>query len=144
MGRKIGIAAGALAVAAAPAVRQWVGRREAAGLRDDPHRWHVVTVLRPPEEVRQRTDTPLAALGDAVEVQVRPAPGDRGAELAARFRGDAGGEQVAELRTALRRTRALLEIGWAVQPDRPGTTRPTPLNAPLRAVTARGQGGGRL
>lgn len=52
-------------------------------------RWHVVTVNRPPEEVSSegRLPDPLAELGDKIEVQTRPAPGDRGTELAARLLG---------------------------------------------------------
>lgn len=59
---------------------------------DDPEtaarRWRAVTVLRSPEQIGTGADlpAPLAALGDRVEVRVTPAPGDRGAELAARYR----------------------------------------------------------
>jgi len=146
MGKRLGVAAGVVAVAAAaPVVRRMTGRKDALGARNDPRRWHVVTVQCPPEEARARRDTPLAELGDDVEVQVRPAPGDRGSEIAARFTApDAGTEQVEKLREALRETRQVLEIGWVVHPDRPGTTRPTALNAPLRAATAHGKGEGRL
>ena len=145
MGKRLGVAAGALAVAATPVVRRMVGRKDALGARDDPRRWHVVTVQCPPEEAEARGDTPLAELADAVEVQVRPAPGDRGSEIAARLTAsDADREQVERLRPALRETRQVLEIGWVVHPGRPGTTRPTPLNAPLRAATTHGKGEGRL
>jgi hypothetical protein len=145
MSKRLGVAAGALAVAASPVVRRLAGRKEAAAGRNDPARWHVVTVLCSPEEAAGRTDTPLAALGDAVEVLVRPAPGDRGSEIAARLRsGAAGVDQVRELREALRDTRQVLEVGWVTHPDRPGTTKATPLNAPLRAATAHGKGEGRL
>jgi hypothetical protein len=143
--------------AAAPAVRRLVRAVGAGGGADDADRWHAVTVLCPPKEAEARRDTPLAALGDAVEVRVVPAPGDRGSELHARLapagdgngNGRSGGrrsvaERVEELRTALRETKQVLEIGWVVQPDRPGTTRPTPLNAPLRAVTAHARGRGWL
>jgi hypothetical protein len=49
----------------------------AAGQARD--RWHTVTVNRPPEEVATdgRLPGPLPELGDAVEVQIRPAPGGR-------------------------------------------------------------------
>ena len=138
MGKRLGVAAGALAVAvaAAPVVRRMTRRQDAPGARNDPRRWHVVTVQCPPEEAGARRDTPLAELGAAVEVQVRPAPGDRGSEIAARLTApDADSGQVEKLRVALRETRQVLEIGWVVHPDRPGTTRPTALNAPLRAAT---------
>jgi hypothetical protein len=141
MAKKIGIAAGALAAAAAPVVRK-LAQKEAPA-RNDPKRWHAVTVNCPQETVEGRGDTPLAALGDRVEVRLRPAPGDRGTEVAARLRSG-GDEEVRELRRALRETRALLEIGWVPTPDRPTTTRATPLNAPLRAATAHGREEGRL
>jgi hypothetical protein len=144
MAKKIGIAAGALAAAAAVPVVRRLAQKEAPA-RNDPKRWHAVTVNCPQETVEGRGDTPLAALGDRVEVRLRPAPGDRGTEVAARLRsGDAGDEQVRELRAALRETRMLLEVGWVTHPDRPTTTRRTPLNAPLRAATAHGKGEGRL
>jgi hypothetical protein len=38
----------------------------------------------------------------------------------------------------------LLETGEILQPDRPPTTRPTPLNKPLREATANAREGGRL
>jgi hypothetical protein len=144
MAKKIGIAAGALAAAAAVPLVRRLARMEAPA-RNDPKRWHAVTVNCPQETVEGRGDTPLAALGDRVEVRLRPAPGDRGTEVAARLRsGDAGDAQVRELRAALRETRMLLEVGWVTHPDRPTTTRRTPLNAPLRAATAHGKGEGRL
>ena len=54
----------------------------------DPRRWLAVTVNRVPSDLLPggSPPAPLAELGDAIEVQVRPAPGDKGAELAARLR----------------------------------------------------------
>lgn len=148
MGRKLTTLAGAAVLAgAAPAVRRVLRAARPAG--EDLDRWHAVTVLCPSEEAEARRDTPLAALGDAVEVSVRRAPGERGSEVRARLApavaagGDAG-ERLEELRTALRETRQVLEIGWVVSADRPATSRPTPLNAPLRAAIAHGKGRGRL
>ncbi|TQJ24396.1 hypothetical protein FBZ33_4727 [Micromonospora sp. A202] len=62
------------------------GRTGADGDPGPPVRWQVVTVDRPPEQVLPdgRWPEPLRRLGGAVEVRVRPAPGDRGTELAAR------------------------------------------------------------
>lgn len=61
-------------------------RTGADGAPGAPARWQVVTVDRPPEQVLPdgRWPEPLRRLGGAVEVRVRPAPGDRGTELAAR------------------------------------------------------------
>ncbi|CAM5341294.1 Secreted protein OS=Streptomyces glaucescens OX=1907 GN=SGLAU_30815 PE=4 SV=1 [Streptomyces glaucescens] len=52
-------------------------------------RWLTVTVNRPAEEVRPggRLPTPLRAFDERIEVDVRPAPGDRGTELAVRLEG---------------------------------------------------------
>ena len=46
-------------------------------------RWRAVTINRGPEDVMPdgRGPGPLAELGDLVEVEVRPAPGDKGSEL---------------------------------------------------------------
>ena len=106
-------------------------------------RWHAVTVNLPPEQLGR---DPLAALGDTAEVRLERAPGDRGTELHARLRAgaDATREQVRELRTALRETKMRLETGEVLTPAEPGTSTPTPLNAPLRAATAHGRGEGRL
>lgn len=128
--------------AGAAVVRRVVGRGEvpspAAG-----DRWHAVTVNLPPDRVGP---DPLAPLGDTVEVRVERAPGDRGTELHARLRAgaDATRDQVRELRAALRQAKMLLETGEVLAPTAPGTTTPTPLNAPLRAATAHARGEGRL
>jgi len=81
-----GVGAGVLVV------RRMTARQpsnDAAGQARD--RWHTVTVNRPPEEVATdgRLPGPLAELSDAVEVQIRPAPGGRGTEVAARLRSGA-------------------------------------------------------
>jgi hypothetical protein len=126
----------------------------AALRRDDRH--HTVTVLRPPGEVAPGGRLPdrLAELGDLVDVKVVPAPAGRGTELhvylrdeppggaaglAARLDGEHPAQQV---RTALRETKQLLETGEILSPTRPGSSRPTPLNAPLRkaVAVARGEG----
>jgi len=84
--------------------------------RADPRRWLAVTVNRAPSDVLPdgSPPAPLAELGDAIEVQVRPAPGDKGAELAARLRDPSrigergpvaklhGNDPLQKLRTALR------------------------------------------
>ena len=117
--------------------------RSGGGQRGD--RWHTVTVNREPEEVGQ-LPPPLDTIGFAVEVSVRPAPGGRGTELAARI-ADADAvdrDHVRALRTALREARALAETGEVPLPDSPSTTKTTPLNAPLAYVTRHGREEGRL
>ncbi|PPK97495.1 hypothetical protein CLV92_10325 [Kineococcus xinjiangensis] len=116
-------------------------------------RWHVVTVLRAPEEVLVdgTPPQPLADLGDAVEVRVQPAPGDRGTELAVRMRPSAppprdGQDPRRVLRTALRESKQLLEAGSVLRVDpRPaGRRKATPTGALLDAVVRRAPGEGAL
>jgi hypothetical protein len=148
-----GVSAGVLAVRRMT-TRQ-LGDGAARVARD---RWHTVTVNRPPEEVAPegRLPEPLAALGDTVEVQVRPAPGNRGTELAARPRTGApsglrraaaraaGADPRQDVRTALRQAKQLAEIGEVLEPDKPPTTRRTLRGLPLELATRRARGEGRL
>ncbi|MGW5048854.1 hypothetical protein [Streptomyces griseoluteus] len=64
------------------------------------HRWHVTTVCASAEEVAPGGELPepLARLGDAIDTQLRPAPGERGTELACRLndKEDAGPHGTAE------------------------------------------------
>jgi hypothetical protein len=121
-------------------------------------RWHTVTINRPREEVARdgRLPEPLAALGDTVEVRVRPAPGNRGTELAARPRTGvpsglggvvartAGNDPRQAVRAALRQAKQLAETGEVLKPDSPPTTRRTLRNLPLELATRRARGEGRL
>jgi hypothetical protein len=129
-----------------------------AGNGADPDRWHTVTVNRLPEEVAPegRLPDPLAGLGDAVEVRLRPAPGGRGTELAVRLRDGApagaaeavaraaGSDPRQDLRAALRHSKQLLETGEVLNPDEPPTTRRTLRSLPLELATRRAGGEGRL
>lgn len=134
-----GIALGAAAVGAA-AVRALTAPRRVGwpdGGDGRPARWQVVTVDRPPGQVlpEGRWPEPLRRLGDAVQVRVRPAPGDRGTELAARPRPGAGpppglavhlvGDDPGRLvRQALREAKQLAETGEVLRPDRGELDRP--------------------
>jgi len=112
-----------------------------ASVTDDPRtaarRWRVVTVLTDPEQLATTTPGPLAAFGARLEVRVTPAPGDRGAELAARFRGPVGEEEIGDLRAALRESKALVEVGEVLRVDpQPHGHRPnTPQGAALEGMT---------
>ena len=140
-------------------VRRMTGRRfDNGGPREAQDRWHTVTVNRPPEEVATdgRLPGPLAELSDAVEVQIRPAPGGRGTEVAARLRGEVpsgagaaaarvvGSDPRQDLRAALRQSRQLLETGEVLRADEPPTTRRTLRGLPLELATRRAGGEGRL
>jgi uncharacterized membrane protein len=139
-------------------VRRMTGRRfDNGGPREAQDRWHTVTVNRPPEEVATdgRLPGPLAELSDAVEVQIRPAPGGRGTEVAARLRGEVpsgaaaaarvvGSDPRQDLRAALRQSRQLLETGEVLRADEQPTTRRTLRGLPLDLATRRAGGEGRL
>jgi uncharacterized membrane protein len=114
------------------------GGTNGRGVQQD--RWHVVTVNRSPEEVSSEKPLPgpLAELGDKIEVQIRPAPGDKGTEIAARLREPvpsglsrvqariSGDDPRQSLQRALREAKQLLETGEVLSPDRPPSTKPTP------------------
>ncbi|MEN3300419.1 hypothetical protein [Pseudonocardia sp.] len=150
------------AAAVAGAVAGGLAARRSRSRHDDTdvRRWFVVTVNRSPEDVMPdgKLPEPLARLGDAIEVRIRPAPGDKGAELAARLTpppppgsGPAaakarlhGEDPRQQVRTALRQAKAILEVGEVVLPDAPGTTHPG-LGGRLVAVADRvAHGEGRL
>jgi hypothetical protein len=140
------------------AVRRIASRQLGDGKREAQDRWHTVTVNRPRGEVAPdgRLPEPLEALGDAVEVQVRDAPGGRGTELAARLRTPvpsgpgaaaaraAGNDPRQAVRSSLRQAKQLVETGEVLQADGPPTSRRTLRNLPLELATRRAGGEGRL
>jgi hypothetical protein len=110
--------------------------------------WLAVTVLREPSDVdTAQLPAPLAEYGDRIEVRVRPAAGGKGTELAARLRdrpssGSAlgrlnGSDPQADLRSALRRAKQLIEVGevLAVDPAPHGRRTATPGGVLLEAWT---------
>ncbi|WP_406723279.1 hypothetical protein OG968_33965 [Streptomyces althioticus] len=131
-----------VAAAGVAAVRKAGAAAHGAGTGDDRagDRWLTVTVNRPEEDVRRdgKLPEPLERLADRIDVHTRPAPGDRGTELAARLKEPAppaatsvparlaGQDPRQDVRRALREAKALLEAGEIMLPDSPPTTRPTP------------------
>jgi hypothetical protein len=118
----------------------------ADGAADEPaSRWLVVTVFREPTDVdATRLPTPLAAYGERIEVRVRPAADGKGTELAVRLRaakppGGRKDDSRAELRSALRKAKQLIEVGevLAVDPAPHGKRTATPGGVLLEAVTRR-------
>lgn len=110
--------------------------------------WLVVTVFVEPSDIdTEKLPAPLAEFGDRIEVRVRPAPGGKGTELAGRLRdrqpsGPApsrltGNDPQADLRSALRRAKQLIEVGevLAVDPVPHGDRTATPGGALLEAWT---------
>ncbi|HEV7825617.1 MAG TPA: hypothetical protein VGP70_10300 [Actinomadura sp.] len=122
------------------------------------NRWRVVTINKSADEICPggKLPAPLAELGDTIEWTLRPAPGDKGTELAVRLRApepsgvEGAAERVAgtdprqQVRTALRHAKMLVETGEILQPDRPGSTHPSPLGMPIRLAVKRARGEGLL
>jgi hypothetical protein len=132
----------ATAAAGVATARRMTARRRRT---TDDRRRHAITVYRPIDDIRTngKLPSPLADLGDRVEIDMRPAPGDRGTEIFVQAR-DGGSISAGEIRRALRDVRSLLETGDVLLPYGPATTTPTLLNKPLRAVTRRGREKGSL
>ncbi|MEO3927235.1 hypothetical protein ABGB07_25700 [Micromonosporaceae bacterium B7E4] len=156
---------GAAMVAGGLVVRRLLGRsahgdgqwpQRLAGRRKP--RWHVTTVNRPADKigVDGQLPEPLTGLGDAVEIQIRPAAGNRGTEIAVRLRDGArlpaarvvrrvmGRDPEQAIRAALREAKQLIETSEVLHPDYPPTTESTPLNRPLQLTTRDGRREGRL
>ncbi|MGY1814418.1 hypothetical protein [Blastococcus sp. SYSU D00820] len=118
-----------------------------AGVGGPASGWLAVTVLGEPTDIdTARLPVPLAEYGDRIEVRVRPAAGDKGTELAARLRNQpsggalsrlSGSDPQADLRSALRRAKQLIEVGevLAVDPAPHGKRTPTPGGVLLEAWT---------
>jgi hypothetical protein len=156
-----------LAAAAAGGVatsRVLAARRSGGSRTDTRHnssvrqRWHTVTVNRPIDEVAPggRLPEPLSRLDD-VEIEVRPAPGGRGTEIAVRLRGGepsgaaaavatriTGDDPRHAVRRTLRETKSWLETGDVLLPDSPATTRPSLFSRPLEYATEHGREEGLL
>ncbi|WP_127572716.1 hypothetical protein [Georgenia faecalis] len=125
------LAAGGLALAVVLAWR-WRGTGDDEAAPDE--RWLVLTVDRPPEEVAAELSGLLT--DEAVEVAIRPAPGDRGSELAVRAVG--GTPSRDDLRAALREAKQLMEVGEVLRVDpRPaGRRAATPMGKAMDLATS--------
>jgi hypothetical protein len=128
-------------------VRTAIGTSRPAGAGEPESGWLVVTVLCEPSEIDlAQLPVPLAELGERIEVRVTAAPDGKGAELGARLHerrsGTAasrlrGSDAQADLRSALRRTKQLIEVGEVLQVDPAphGSRTPTPGGFLLEAWT---------
>ncbi len=142
------VAMAALATTAQVAAKQATKQARKMIAPHDPPGWgrdgsgrrtHVVTLNLPVDRVAPGGQAPTALRAlPGVTVDVRPAPGDKGTELAVT------GDDHMLIRRTLRDTKALLEVGEIAQPVAEGSAESTLLNAPLRAATAHAKEGGRL
>lgn len=137
---RVGTGLGGSALAGAARVLRVPRRRSRSGAGGDPAaaaRWEIVTVDRPPDQVLPggRWPEPLRRLDGAVEVRVRPAPGDRGTELAARpltgvtpavgLAAHLVGDDPRHLvRRTLRQVKQRVETGEVLRADRSALDRP--------------------
>jgi hypothetical protein len=138
----IAVLVAATATGAATAYRV-IAARQARAWRARVGTRHVITVFRPFDELNAaELPAPLTELRDAVEIELRPAPDDRGTEIAVRPRD--GAVTSGTIRRALRASRSLLETGDVLLPSGPPTTKPTLRNRALREATRRGREGGLL
>ncbi|GLY92480.1 hypothetical protein Airi02_104080 [Actinoallomurus iriomotensis] len=82
------VAGGLGLLAAGMGVARWAINRPSARERELKNRWIMVTVNCSPQRLASRADLPepITRLGDAVDIKIAPAPGDRGTELGARLR----------------------------------------------------------
>src|SRR4051794_28334186 len=119
-----------------------------AGGRQSASGWLVVTVSCEPSDIDTADlPAPLAEFGNKVEVRVRAAADGKGTELAARLRNRvspgtalsrlSGSDPQADLRSALRRAKQLIEVGevLAVNPAPHGKRTATPGGVLLEAWT---------
>jgi hypothetical protein len=114
--------------------------------------WLVATIYRSPTDIAPEghLPEPLERLGDAIEVQIRPAPGDRGTELSVRPRLAGNGDRTAKrdawrtVRLAVRQAKQLCETGEVLQPSEPRTNRRTPFNRPIEYAVSHAREEGRL
>jgi hypothetical protein len=146
---------GALAVAGIAAGTAAARRKSAEA---DPDRWLGVTVNLPIDQVESdpRLHEAFAALAEDAETRLRPAPGGRGTELAAKPRQPvasglsgaarrlAGRDPRQPVRSALRDIKSVLETGEVLRPDAPTTGKPTPGGLLVRLATRNAGGEGRL
>jgi hypothetical protein len=125
------------------------------GARPPASGWLAVTVLCEPSDLDEAAlPGPLAELADDIEVTLCPAAGDKGTELWARLRDRprpagaaqrlSGNDAEAELRSALRRAKQLIEVGevLVVDPVPHGERTPSPGGALVESWTRAAPQGG--
>ncbi len=141
-------------------LRRSRARAPADASAESRNRWRAVTVNKPAAEVAPggKLPEPLTALGDRVEIRITPAPDGKGTEIAVRLREPepsglaamparlAGHDARQAVRSALRESKALIEVGEVLRMDpRPaGQRTSTPGGKLLDAATKRARAEGVL
>ncbi|WP_345464181.1 hypothetical protein [Actinoallomurus oryzae] len=148
------VAGGLGLLAAGMGVARWAIHRPARE-RALKNRWIMVTVNCSPQRLASRADLPepITRLGDAVDIKIAPAPGDRGTELGARLR-DLPRTKIAGMvdrhpeedprrmvERALRDAKAIIENGEVLRGDWPAAAEPAQAGKLLEFA---GRRGGRL
>lgn len=153
--------AGGLGLLAAMGVARWMAARPRTTRtlttrdRAPKNRWIMVTINCSPQRLASRADLPepISRLGDAVDIKISPAPGDRGTELGARLR-EVPRTRIAGMVTrrseedprhmveqALRDAKAIIEAGEILRRDWPPAAQPAQVGKLLEFA---GRRGGRL
>ena len=134
-------------------VIRWMGSRpQMSRDRAPKNRWIMVTVNCSPQRLASRADLPepITRLGDAVDIKICPAPGDRGTELGARLR-DLPRTRISGMvnrrpeedprlmvERALREAKAMIEAGEVIRPDWPPSRQPAQVGDLLEFAGRRG------
>jgi hypothetical protein len=132
------VAGGVGLMAAGVGVARYMATRPRTGDRAPKNRWITVTVNCSPQRLASRADLPepITRLGDAVDIRVAPAPGDRGTELGARLREIPRTKIVGMVNRrpeedprrmveeALRQAKSMIETGEVLRPDWPPSAQP--------------------
>jgi hypothetical protein len=133
------VAGGLGLLAAGIGIARWmVFRTRTTRDRGPSNRWIMVTVNCSPQRLASYADLPepITRLGDAVDIKIAPAPGDRGTEIGARLR-DLPRTKIAGMvmrrpeedprrmvEEALREAKSIIEAGESLRPDWPPSAHP--------------------
>jgi hypothetical protein len=147
------VAGGLGVLAAGLGVARWMASRpESTRDRGPRNRWIMVTINCSPQRLASRADLPepITRLGDAVDIKICPAPGDRGTELGARLR-EIPRTRVAGMvarhpeedprrmvEEALREAKSMIEAGEVVRGDWPPAGPPAQVAKLLEFAGRRG------
>ena len=128
---------GTIGVAAAATGAAAIARRRSGAPAGSGTEVHALTVLAPVEAVRAAWETGAGADADPGQLDLRPAPGDRGTEVRVTVRESDGSPSGPDLRAELRRLKSRLECGGVVTTEGQPTGRTGAQETVTRALTDR-------